>query len=143
MVLDRLLAAPFALGSRLRGARVFHPRGVVVRGTWHPDPEAATEALPGVGSRSALVRVSHAIGLPPGLPDILGVAIRIADAYGRGRHQDLLLASSGSGPVSRHLLLPTSRRDRDGRLQPVPYEVAGVGRHPIVAQTVGSDRPMT
>ncbi len=143
MVLDRLLAAPFALGSRVRGARVFHPRGVAVRGTWEPDPEAADEALPGVGARPALVRVSHAIGLPPGLPDILGIAIRITDAYGQGRHQDLLLASSGTGSVSRHLLLPTAMVTGTVVSSLLPYDVAGVGRHPIVAHTVGADRPVT
>lgn len=143
MVLDRLLAAPFALGSWLRGARVFHPRGVVVGATWDPDPGMFPGSRLTRAPQPALVRVSHAIGLPPGVPDIIGLAIRVVDAHGAGRHQDLLLASSGTGGVSRHLLRPASTVTGTLVSSLLPYDVAGVGRHPVVAHTVGEDRPVT
>jgi hypothetical protein len=79
-----LLSRPFEVGARLRGARVFHPRGVVVHATWVPAggcPALAGSALLD-GERPVLVRVSRAIGLPPRLPDILGLAIRVSDVDG-------------------------------------------------------------
>jgi hypothetical protein len=38
------------------------------------------------------------------LPDVEGFALRVSDA-GAGRHADLLFASSGTGPLSRHAML--------------------------------------
>jgi hypothetical protein len=35
--------------------------------------------------------LSRALGLPEWLPDPCGLAIRAPDAYGPGRHQDLLM----------------------------------------------------
>jgi len=54
----------------------------------------------------ALVRFSRGAGLPEPLPDILGVAFRVLDAYGPGAHQDFLLATSADAPVAHHALLP-------------------------------------
>lgn len=142
-MLDSLLGAPFAVASRLRGARVFHPRGVVVAARWNPDPRLFPGSPLTAAARPALLRVSHAIGLPPGLPDILGVAIRVVDAHGAGRHQDLLLASSGDGPVGRHLLRPVAAVTGTLLSSLLPYDVAGVGRHPVLARPVGSERPVT
>lgn len=139
----RLLGAPFALGSWLRGARVFHPHGVVIEATWDPDPSLFPSSSLTNGPLPALVRVSHAIGLPPDVPDILGIAIRVVDAHGPRRHQDLLLASSGSGRLSRHLLRPASAVTGTTFSSLLPYDVAGVGRHPLVAQTVGEEHPLT
>lgn len=143
MVLDTLLGAPFAVASRLRGARIFHPRGVVVSATWDPDPAVLPGAPLTAAPLQALVRVSHAIGFPPDVPDILGVAIRALDAHGPGRHQDLLFASSGTGPVSRHLLRPATSVTRTTMSTLLPYDVAGIGRHPLCAHAVGADRPVT
>ena len=142
-MLDRLLGAPFALASRLRGARVFHPRGVVIGATWEP----AEGILPGSpltrGPHRALLRVSHAIGLPAGVPDIVWLAVRVIDVHGPGEHQDLLLASSGRGPVGRHLLRPVSTVTGTVLSSLLPYEVDGVGRHPLLARTVDENRPVT
>lgn len=135
-MLDRLLAAPFALGSRLRGARVFHPRGTVVTATWRPDPGTPLPAgSPLAGEdRRALLRISHAVGLPPTLPDIVGLAVRVEDVHGPGRHQDLLFASSGTGAIGRHLLRP-ARTIHDALLSTLlPYEVRSLGRHVLLAR---------
>lgn len=142
-MLDALLGAPFALGSRVRRARVFHPRGVVVTATWEPPADGVLPASPlTAGAANALIRISHAVGLPSGTPDIIGLAIRVCDVYGPGRHQDLLLASSGDGRVTRHLLRPAAQVTGTTYSTLLPYEVRGVGRHPLVARTV-ADAPPT
>lgn len=144
-MLDRLLAAPFALGSRLRGARVFHPRGVVVTATWRPDPDTPLpDGSPLAGeARRALLRVSHAVGLPPSLPDIVGLAVRVEDAHGPGRPQDLLFASSGTGVVGCHLLRPVRSLDDVLLSTLLPYEVRGGGRHALLARPVDAPAGLT
>jgi hypothetical protein len=131
-----LLSRPFEVGARLRGARVFHPRGVVLRTTWVSAGECSALAGSALldGERPALVRVSRAVGLPPWLPDILGLAIRIEDVYGAGVHQDLLLATSGRGRLGRHVLVP--RWDLAGGpwSSLLPYTTLHGHRRAIVAQ---------
>jgi hypothetical protein len=47
----------------------------------------------------AVVRFSRGGGLPEPLPDALGVAVRLPDAYGPGRTQDFLVTSSADLPL--------------------------------------------
>jgi hypothetical protein len=47
----------------------------------------------------AVVRFSRGGGLPEPLPDALGVAVRLPDAYGPGRAQDFLVTSSADLPL--------------------------------------------
>ena len=54
-----------------------------------------------------LVRLSRSFGLPEALPDPCGLAFRIPDAHGPGRHQDLLLVSSAAAVGGRHALMPS------------------------------------
>ena len=95
--------------SRLRKARIFHPDGVAY---------AATLAVPGnAGTNTPLfdqprehrciVRLSRGVGLPRPLPDTIGLAVRIEDAYGRQKHQDFLMNTSLDAPVLHHLILPS------------------------------------
>lgn len=131
-----VLPAAFAVASRLRQARAFHPRGVTVLATWRPaERSGPLEGSPLVDrDRAALLRLSHGVGLPPRLPDILGWAIKVLDVHGPGRDQDLLLASTGRGRLGRHLL----RAGRDLATTTLstllPYAVAGAGRSVIVAR---------
>ena len=96
--------------SRLRGARFFHPDGVAYTATVRV--AGARDEYPGVpllaapGKYPAIVRFSRATGVPEPLPDVLGLAVSITDLYGRGRHQDFLLATSGGTPLLQHLLIP-------------------------------------
>lgn len=91
--------------SRLRGKRIFHPHGAGFAAS-------VTPTGPGLGESAlsrpvtATVRLSRSLGFPEPLPDLLGLAFRVADAYGPGQHQDLLLATSGSSRLGRHALLP-------------------------------------
>lgn len=84
----------------------------------HPDGEmyagrlvrAGSDAPIGVpwidqnGEDEVIVRLSRAIGLPGALPDVHGLALRMRK--GQTRYGDLLLATTGWDPVTRHLLLP-------------------------------------
>jgi hypothetical protein len=54
------------------------------------------------GEDEVVVRLSRAIGLPGGLPDIHGLAVRIPRQG--GGHGDLLFASTGWGRLSRFVL---------------------------------------
>lgn len=102
-------AGVFAGLSALRGKRVFHPVGRAFTGVftlaggagaWLPPPLIEVE------EREAIVRMSRGAGLPYYLPDVLGLAVKIPDAYGPGSAQDWLLVTSGTDPVTRHSLIP-------------------------------------
>jgi hypothetical protein len=93
--------------SRLRGKRIFHPYGAGFAARLEPI-RGDGPALPFLaGPVAAKVRLSRALGLPEWLPDPCGLALRVPDAYGPDRHQDLLLVSSALSPVARHLPLPS------------------------------------
>jgi hypothetical protein len=89
-----------------------HPHGVayaarlVVDGAPHA-PEAST-LLSRPATHSALVRFSRSVGVPRPIPDLLGVSLRVSDAYGPGRHQDLLMVTSVDLPVLHHLFVPAT-----------------------------------
>ena len=113
--------------SRLRGSRIFHPKGVGFEARLVPSPAASTgaELFDGTEPRHAVVRLSRAIGLPSALPDPCGVAIRVTDAYGSGLDQDFLLVSSGMAPVARHALLPRKRIEGGFYSSLLPYQFDG------------------
>jgi hypothetical protein len=91
----------FASLSRARGARLFHPQGVAYRGTLHVEDGVAGVPLLGPGAtRDSVVRFSRGLGLPRGIPEFLGLALRIEE------EQDLLLASSSTSPLLRMVPLP-------------------------------------
>jgi hypothetical protein len=109
----RAAAAIFGALSRLRGRRIFHPVGVGYSGTF-----TVQQPLPGygevpllarTGEHPVVVRFSRAVGLPEPLPDALGLALRLVDVHGPGRHQDFVLVTSADGPLLHHLLLPNLR----------------------------------
>lgn len=93
--------------SELRGGRILHPDGVAfearltVSGGDHGAP-----LLDVPGEHRAIVRLSRGVGLPKPLPDVLGLAVRILDAHGPRRHQDLLVVTSVDAPLLHHLILP-------------------------------------
>ena len=99
-----LAAVPLGLLSAIRGRRVFHPDGVLARGSIErlapPD-----EGLP-VASSDVIIRISKAIGFPDALPDIIGLAIRMPPARPATTPWDVLLASVIGGTYSRFALRP-------------------------------------
>jgi hypothetical protein len=102
-------AGLFGFLSAVRGKRVFHPVGSAYEATVTFDRGVPLDAelFRRTGPQPAVVRLSRGIGLPESWPDVLGLAVKVPDAYGPGRHQDFLFATSGRSPAARHLLVPT------------------------------------
>lgn len=109
-LLDTPAFAAFRGLSRLRGKRIFHPDGIGLNGVLKiPRTEASPFSFGvfgGPGTHPAVVRLSRGAGLPAPLPDVLGLALRVSDAYGPGLHQDLLLVSSDPSRLLRFAILP-------------------------------------
>jgi hypothetical protein len=105
--------APFtALGSALRHARLFHPRGVVLSGSAQPAP-ATSAAEREVGERLAgpvFARFSSAWWKAHEWPDVLGCALRFST------RSELALAPSGH---DQDLLLATIRHPLTTMLAPI------------------------
>ena len=102
----RILGMPFRGVAALRSARVFHPNGVGFTGTLERLlPEQ--DGLP-LRSGEVSVRVSKGVGLPRGLPDVAGFAVRIPSSDDREPPWDLLFAGSATGPVGRMVPWPSS-----------------------------------
>jgi hypothetical protein len=111
-------AAGFTVGGVLAGlaglrrGKAVHPHGavydaeLVVPG--HDYGLGSTELFGTAARRPALVRFSRSLGLPRPLPDLLGMSVRVPDAYGTGRHQDFLMVSSVDAPVLHHVFVPSS-----------------------------------
>jgi hypothetical protein len=109
--------------SRRRGRRAFHPFGVGFAAELTRLDAGAV--LPAEIDGEAIVRLSRSLGAPEWLPDPCGLALRVPDAYGPGRHQDLLLASSGRVPLARHLLLPSRGFCDRAYSSILPYRLVG------------------
>lgn len=94
--------------SFVRGERVIHAKGMTLHARLTVPASAGTGAPLFDEPRTwpALVRLSRSVGLPERLPDVLGIAIRVPDAYGPDTRQDLLMSSAVRAPVLRHLPLP-------------------------------------
>lgn len=99
-----LLAAAVAPVAVARRARPLHPEGATLRGTLRLEDDLGGLAPAAGYDGPVLVRVSRAAGLPPGLPDVPGVAFRWhADG---GTVRDVLLSGAGTGRVGRFVLAP-------------------------------------
>lgn len=96
-----MLGRAFGLLARLRGTRALHPVGVCGRGSLvvRPGPPSGVVLLDEPGPHPCRVRSSRATGLRH-WPDVEGLAVRV-EGPGAG---DVLLASTGTGVVGRHLL---------------------------------------
>lgn len=134
------LATGAVLGAvaAVRRTKSVHPRGVVRDAQLELTGAgpAASELLGRPGSYRALVRFSRSIGFPEPLPDLLGMAIRVLDAYGAGRDQDFLLISSADAPVAHHLFIPASDAHQRPYSSALPY-AAGGARFLVGALPVG------
>jgi hypothetical protein len=96
-------AKPFQWGAALRGRRLFHPIGVLAKGSIERVAPAA-EGLP-IPSSDVVARISKAAGTPGALPDFIGLAIRVAPQEVAATPWDILLVSSGSGVLARAVAL--------------------------------------
>lgn len=116
-----VFARSFALAARLRD-RPLHPRGLVFDATLVLDGTSRYWGVPFLDDHDhtelqAEVRLSRAMGLPPPLPDLLGLALRWRQPPGDEPETaesaetvaELLLATTGHTPIGRHLLWPATR----------------------------------
>lgn len=132
----RALAAVTAGLANVRGAaKPLHPDGRLYGGRLlrgGTTPPAGVAWLDDAGTDDVVVRVSRAIGLPDALPDFQGLAVRVR---GEGGDADLLFASTGWDPVTRHVLVP---RWSPGRplTTLLPYRTAA---GPVVLGARGND----
>src|SRR6478735_10849012 len=106
------LAAGLGLVALMTGRKPLHAAGR----TWGaqlridvPMPDLGVPLLRERGVHPCTARVSRAVGTPDGWWDIGGLALRLPGAGALGRPADLLFATTGTGPVSRHLLRPVRR----------------------------------
>ena len=95
----------FRAVARWRHARALHPQGRRYRGVLQVAGSPSAGWPAGEGAWPLRARWSRALGLPGGWPDGYGLALRVVAAGGPGTTLDLLLTSSGSGMLSRHLPL--------------------------------------
>jgi hypothetical protein len=126
-------AAGYAAGLALAGlagirrGKAVHPHGAVYEAELavpgYGDAVGHTGLFSTPGRRPALVRFSRSIGLPRPLPDLLGMSVRIPDAYGSGRHQDFLLVSSVDAPLVHHLFVPASDVQQRPYSSSLPYRM--------------------
>jgi hypothetical protein len=109
-----LAVATRAVAAVRPAAKPLHPDGrtssaVLERhGSVAPDGSAAFSWLVEPGLDRAVVRTSRAAGLPQWMPDVHGLAIRVRS---EGQISDILLATTGSGPLGRYVLRPVRRPD--------------------------------
>ena len=138
------LARALALLARTRRGKPVHPRGVVYRAVASFDGAHLSRFGPSLltarAEHPAIVRFSRSAGLPPPIPDALGMAIRLPDVHGSGRHQDILLVSSPDLPILHHLLVAVNDPQRTAYSSMFPY-TAGRARFLIGARpSPGSPR---
>ncbi|TDD11690.1 hypothetical protein E1292_04005 [Nonomuraea deserti] len=103
------LAATFGTAARLRRGRPLHPAGLVLeaRLRLHGTPQPwGARFLDRPLDLRGVARLSRSTGLPPPLPDILGLAFRWQQ---HDTTADLLLATTGHTTLGRRLLRPATR----------------------------------
>lgn len=89
----------------------------------------------------AVVRFSRSLGLPPPVPDLFGIALRLPNVHGEGLHQDFLMVTSVDAPVLHHLFVPVADPQRAPYSSSLPYR-AGPARFLVGVQPVAdSPRP--
>jgi hypothetical protein len=108
--LGRLVGVPLAALARRRRGKPMHPDGVVRSGVLERTGSTPPWGVPWLDEPArdpAVVRLSRGAGLPPSLPDVLGLAVRLT---GPGDQRiELLLSTTGNGRFSR--VVPVPRRD--------------------------------
>lgn len=131
-----LATASRALAAVRPAAKPLHPDGSVRTGRLERHGRGPRSGVPWLdepGEDPVEVRLSRAIGLPGTLPDIHGLALRV---HGEAGPADVLLASTGTGRVTRHVL--TMSREPDGRplTTLLPY---ATDRGPVLIGAEGVD----
>jgi hypothetical protein len=150
VIAGRVLEAVTSAILLVRRPRPIHSRGVVLTGSarWLDARGRAVAGIrwidepPASGSQPVTARVSRGIGLPPTLPDIIGLAVRFETPDGPA---DVELSSTGRGVPGRYLLVPHRSASHAwyGTLLPYrgprgPVQIAARPRRPADLPTVDS-----
>ena len=102
-------------GLRLDGEVVLHAHGLTSGVSWMDQP----------GRNVVTARLSRSVGTPDGLPDVVGLALRIHHDDGGGRvpstFSDVLLSSTGWGFPGRFVLVPYLRVSAAPLTTMMPY----------------------
>lgn len=101
------LGVLFAAAARVRRSKPLHPVGAMARAVLTVAPagtRSGSTLLDEPGSYDCLVRASYAVGVGPQHPDIEGFALRVLPGSSTPAMTDVLFASTGVGPLGRHVL---------------------------------------
>jgi hypothetical protein len=123
--LTKVFTQSFSMAARLRGGRPLSPSGLVFDATLRLHGTSrfwGVSLLDDTAELRGVARLSRAVGLPPPLPGVLGLALRweqpagTASGFGDDAPVDgepalveLLLATTGHSVLGRHLLRPATR----------------------------------
>lgn len=141
------LATTLGVGTAVRGARVFHPRGrtreAIVTVEGGSDWGAALLDEPGI--HGGLVRLSRGVGLPAPLPDVDGLALRLPGLGVDGAPLDVLINSAWRFAFAPSVLSPTwsavlPHRTGTGRLVLLGARPAPDGFSLLAARPLGAWR---
>jgi hypothetical protein len=136
-----LLAAATVAPLGLPLVNPFRRSGTAYGATLEIDATADTPAgasLLRPGARHEAVARVGALTLPTG-DAVPTLAVKIPDAYGAGRDQDFLLATSGDGAPAHHFLMP-ARRPGERLFSSLWLYLAG--RSPVLVGVLPVDGPV-
>jgi hypothetical protein len=143
------IGAALAALAAARGGKAVHPHGVAYSGRLTtdgaPHAPAAAQLLATPAEHRVVMRFSRSVGVPRPIPDLLGVSLRVLDAYGRDRHQDFMLVSSVDLPVLHHIFLPATDVQQRPYSSSLPYRagdetfIVGVVPDPASPRPAGDD----
>lgn len=124
-----VVGGALAVVAALRRSKPVHPAGAAYEARLRvagaaAAPRAAT-LLSTPGEHRAVVRFSRSLGLPRSIADLLGISIRIVDAYGPGRHQDFLVVTSADIPALHRIFLPARDVQQRPYTSSLPYRAGG------------------
>jgi hypothetical protein len=106
----------------VRPSRPIHPHGLRLSGSLQRTGTAPASGIPwldATGRTPVEARLSRSAGLPGPLPDVVGLALKIPSD---GSFSDVLLASTGSSPVGRFVLVPRRNVARTVLSTMMPYK---------------------
>jgi hypothetical protein len=129
--------------AAIRKGKAVHPKGVVhearLNVTGSEAAPAGAELLSTPAEHRAIIRFSRSLGLPRPLPDLLGISVRVPDAYGPGRHQDMLFVTSADIPIVHHIFLPANDLQQRPYSGSLPYR-SGDEKYILGMLPAGADR---
>lgn len=136
-----LAGATQALATLRTAAKPLHPdgevrRGHLVRRGTDPGPHVGVAWIDEPGEDDVVVRLSRAVGLPDGVPDIHGLALRVLGGPGPA---DVLFANTGTRRLTRFALTASRHPHARPMTTLLPYRSA-TGPVLLRVDSAGPDR---